>query len=326
MVLYSVLANPVTFAAARRDSAPIDRNSVAPEVDVFTPELGDVAAPETVRSPAGIEQTASGSARRAAGLLLVGVVAGLALTGCGDGGLPIPGIPGTTQGQEQGELKTADTMTERLGLLQKQDKAAYLDLAEANYYHKILTVVSQGQEEAARPMVELAAQALEGFDHNQNPTELRDHLREHLEAIAEQDAGMTGEAARFKVLAQAGVAIGNRFDVNAANVPGGIFGQAKLAAYEEAMSYALELPEHVKARPEIDYEAVHGYAESLAETARLAQEAVKDLPDTGTKVALYDQVAEELYQRVSHDADVLGGEFLKYLEIARELTGGILSR
>lgn len=285
------------------------------------------AVPEAPAVPTeATAPTARRSGMRLAGMLALGLVGASLLTGCGEGtlpGVPIPGTGSTTQpGQSDGTLPTAETTVERLKVLSTQNKDAYLDLAEANYYTHIFQTISQQQSEAAKPMADLAKEALEKFDHNGDPAAQRDLLRDYLEGISKVE--VKGPEAKYRVLAEAGLSIGARFDELAPQSAGGFLAQAKEKAYQEALLHVDKLPEQVKQNPKIDYEVVRTYAEALAESTKLVDASAKELPEVGARVALYDSVTTELYNRISQDSETLGGEFLKYLQIARDLSGSLL--
>ncbi|MCA9791917.1 MAG: hypothetical protein KC910_08975 [Candidatus Eremiobacteraeota bacterium] len=284
-------------------------------------------APEAPAVPTqATAPTARRSGLRLAGMLALGLVGASMLTGCGDGtvpGVPIPGTGTSTQtGQNEGTLPTADTTVERLKALSTSNKDAYLDLAEANYYTHIFQEISQQKTEAAKPMADLATEALAKFDHNGDPAAQRDLLREYLEGISKLE--VKGPEAKYRVLAEAGLSIGARFDELAPQSAGGFLAQAKEKAYQEALLHVDQLPEQVKQNPKIDYEVVRTYAQALAESAKLVDASAKELPEVGARVALYDSVTTELYNRISQDSETLGGEFLKYLQIAKDLSGSLL--
>lgn len=314
---------PTRFQTAQRPATP-DRNSVAPGVDGVRlsgkVEKTELKSPDTrSEAPTGLGKTA-----RMAGLIALGVVGIGLLAGC-DGAPAIPGLPGTSQpgnGSEQGEvgeLPTAETPAARLEALQKENKEAYNDLAEANYYTHVLRALTQQEAGDNADAIKLSTDALEAYDHNGDPAEQRDNLRDHLQAIAEDADG--GVDLKAKALAQAALEIGAGFEFNADQASGGLMAQAKEGLYKEALARVDLLPQYVQTTPGADIKPVKDYADALVESVKLAQTAAEELPEAGARVALYDQTATVLYNRVSTDAETFGGEVMKIISVLRPLIG-----
>jgi len=319
--LATMTTPPLTAARPRRAL----ETQAAPGTDMVTLSGASAPAPSAPPAPGpAAEKLAETGSRTGTRVLAAFGLAAMAMTlaGCN---LDLGGGTGTTQpggGQTQTQ-PAAQSLTQRLEQLKKGDRATYLKMAEASYYHRVLNTFSQETDPAAQAVVDLARKANEAWDFNGDPTAQRTNQRDVLQAIAggQRADGIVG---RYQDVARLALKVGEAVSGPAGTAAAeGFVTTLKVNGYEQALTELLKrLPDaHAQLQATTGYNPamVRNYTEGLATAARLGMEAGKELNDPALQAVVLETTVTELYGRIKEDSGVLGTQLQTVLEIAMQL-------
>jgi hypothetical protein len=302
------------------------RNSAAKENAAVPGDSVDLSAALPTAAPQGktLAKQASSTGARIFGALGLGLVA-LSLAGCGGGSTPTPAPaqPNQTQQQPGQNQAQATSYAQRMEQLKSQsDKTGYHQMAEAGYQRAILQRFANATDPASKPAQEIAQRGVEAFNYNASPAEQQKLMRDVMQAIAELKSDAP-EVVRYTQAAQGALRVGQAFSDGAKAAPGGIVGQVKSRAYEEAFKTVLQrlrqAPEQLKNQSGHDPALIRNYVESLALGPEVALEFGAQLNDSGLATVLYSSTGDVLYQRVSTDGGVLGAQVTSAIQLIQNL-------
>lgn len=297
----------------------------APGTDCVS--LSGVPAPAAPPSPSPasdkLAETGSHTGKRVLAALGLAAMA-VSLAGCN---LDLGGGTGTTPtNPDGGQTQTqpaAQSLTQRLETLKKGDRATYLKMAEASYYHRVLDTFTKETDPGAQAIVDLAKKANEAWDFNGDPAVQRQNQRDVLQAIAGGQRA-DGIAGRYQDVARLALKVGEAVSGPAGTAAAeGFVTTLKVNGYEQALTELLNrLPEahaHLQATTGYDPAMVRNYTEGLATSARLGLEAGQELNDPALQSVVLETTVTELYGRIKEDSGVLGTQLQTVLDIAMQL-------
>lgn len=310
------------FSAARPRRAL--ETQAAPGTDMVM--LSGAQAPAAPPSPGPaadkLAETGSSTGKRVLAAFGLAAVA-MSLAGCNldlGGGTGTTTQPGGNQTQTQ---PAAQSLTQRLEQLKKGDRATYLKMAEASYYHRVLDTFSKETDPAAQTVVDLARKANEAWDFNGDVTAQRTNQRDVLQAIAggQRADGIVG---RYQDVARLALKVGEAISGPAGTAAAeGFVTTLKVQGYEQALTELLRrLPDaHAQLQATTGYNPamVRNYTEGLATAARLGMDAGKELNDPALQAVVLETTVTELYGRIKEDGAVLGTQLQTVLDIAMQL-------
>lgn len=284
-----------------------------------------LSTPAPPAAPAGetLARHGTSTGARILGALGLGLV-GLSLAGCGGGTpTPAPAPPNQTQQQPGQNQAQATSYAQRMEQLKGQsDKTGYHQMAEAGFQRATLQRFASSTDPAAKPVQEIAQRAVEAFNYNASPAEQQKLMRDVMQAIAELKSDAP-EVVRYTQAAQGALRVGQAFSDGAKSAPGGIVGQVKSRAYEEAFKTVLQrlrqAPDQLKNQSGYDPALIRNYVESLALGPEVALEFGAQLNDPGLASVLYSSTGDVLYQRVSTDGGVLGSQVTSAIQLIQNL-------